>query len=119
MQTIHDPAELEKRKQGAVLLMFGGESCGVCRALKPKLEAMLADEFPALESCYLDCQGAASALCAQEGVFSLPVVQVWFDGRKFAEFGRVFSLGQLREAIERPYRVAFGECGQGRRSDSE
>jgi hypothetical protein len=35
-------------------------------------------------------------------------VQVWFDGRKFAEFGRVFSLGQVREAIARPYQMAFG-----------
>lgn len=108
MQTIDDPAELKRRKEGAVLLLFGGQDCGVCRALKPRLEAMLAQEFPALEGCYLDCQGGGSALCAQEGIFSLPVVQVWFDGRKFAEFGRVFSLDQLREAIARPYRLAFG-----------
>lgn len=108
MQTIDDQAELSRHRQGAVLLLFGGQACGVCQALKPKLEALLVDEFPALESCYIDCQGAASGLCAQEGVFSLPVVQVWFGGRKFAEFGRVFSLGQLREAIARPYRIAFG-----------
>ena len=108
MQTIHDPAELERCKQGAALLLFGGEACGVCRVLKPQIEAMLADEFPALEGCYLDCQGQASMFCAQEGVFSLPVVQVWFDGRKFAEFARVFSLGQVREAIARPYQMAFG-----------
>lgn len=105
MQTIHGTAELEQCKQGAALLLFGGEACGVCRALKPQLEAMLANEFPALEGYYLDCQGQASALCAQEGVFALPVVQVWFDERKFAEFGRVFSLGQLREAIARPYQM--------------
>lgn len=108
MQEVHDPAELDRHKQVAVLVLFGGAGCGVCQALKPKLQEMLADEFPALGCCYLDCQGAASAVCAQEGVFSLPVVQVWFDGRKFAQFGRVFSLGQLRDAIERPYRIAFG-----------
>ena len=108
MQTIHDPTELERCKQGAALLLFGGEACGVCRVLKPQIEAMLADEFPALEGYYLDCQGQASAFCAQEGVFSLPVVQVWFDGRKFAEFARVFSLGHVRDAIARPYQMAFG-----------
>ena len=108
MLPIRDQAELNTRKQGAALLLFGGEACGVCRALKPQIEAMLANEFPALEGYYLDCQGQASTLCAQEGVFSLPVVQVWFAGRKFAEFGRVFSLGQVREAIVRPYQMAFG-----------
>jgi len=108
MRTITDPAELDRLKEGAVLLLFGGASCGVCGALKPKLEALLADEFPSLRACYLDCQDGASALCAQQGIFALPFVQVWFDGRKFAEFGRVFSMNQLREAIARPYQLAFG-----------
>lgn len=107
MQAIDDEAKLARRKEGSALLLFGGAHCGVCQALKPKLEAMLADEFPALEGYYLDCQGGASALCAQAGVFSLPVVQVWFGGRKFAEFSRVFSLAQVRDAIARPYGIAF------------
>ena len=108
MQTINDQAGLNRCKQGAALLLFGGEQCSVCRVLKPKLEAMLADEFPALECYYLNCQEGASTLCAQQGVFSLPLVQIWFGGHKFAEFGRVFSLAQVREAIARPYKVAFG-----------
>lgn len=111
MKTINDQTGLNRLKEGAALLLFGGESCGVCHALKPKLEAMLVEEFPALQGYYLDCQGDASSLCAQQGVFSLPVVQVWFDGRKYAEFGRVFSLNQVREAIARPYQLAFATPG--------
>lgn len=107
MQSISNLAELAERKQRATLILYGGAHCGVCRALKPKLEVMLATEFPALHGCYIDCQGEGALVCAQEGVFSLPVVQVWFGGQKFGEFGRVFSLAQLRESIARPYALAF------------
>lgn len=107
MRVITDPVNLDHAKEGASLLLFGGRDCSVCRALQPKIETMLATEFPRLEGCYLDCQGAAAPLCAQERMFSLPVVQLWIGGRKFAELGRVFSLGELRAAITRPYRAAF------------
>lgn len=119
MVTIHERATLDDRlrEQEAVLLLFGGQSCGVCQALKPQLEAMLRDQFPAMAGFYLDCQGGAQALCAQEGIFALPVVQLWFGGRKFAEFARVFSLGQLREAIARPYALAFGAGGPDAAAD--
>ncbi len=108
MQIINDQAELNKSKAGAAFLLFGGRDCGVCQTLKPRIEAMLTEEFPDLEGYYIDCHDSGSVICAQERVFSLPLVQVWFDGQKFAEFVRVFSIGQLREAIARPYQVAFG-----------
>lgn len=68
--------------------------------------------IPKLESCYIDCQGSGQALCAQHSVFSLPrvlltILQLWFDGRKFTELVRVFTLSELREAIARPYQIAF------------
>lgn len=108
MQIINDQAELNKSKAGAAFLLFGGRDCGVCQTLKPRIEAMLTEEFPKLSGYYVDCHDSGSVVCAQERVFSLPLVQVWFEGQKFAEFGRVFSMGQLREAIARPYQVAFG-----------
>lgn len=107
MRTITTAAELELARQAGALVMFGGAACSVCVALKPKLETMLADEFPRLDGVYLDCQGGAESVCGQERVFSLPVVQVWFEGKKFAEMGRSFSLAQLRSEITRPYQLAF------------
>lgn len=107
MRTITTAAELDQARQAGALVMFGGATCSVCAALKPKLEALLAEEFPLLEAVYLDCQGEAETVCAQERIFSLPVVQVWFEGKKFAEMGRSFSLSQLRSEIARPYQLAF------------
>jgi thioredoxin-like negative regulator of GroEL len=44
-----------------------------------------------LERVYIDCE-QLQEICAQHGVFSLPVVQVFFMGQKFIEEMRGFSL---------------------------
>lgn len=89
----------------AVLLLFGGAHCGVCQAIKPQLEKLASEEYPKLVTAYIDCQGAAGPLCAARGIFSLPVVQLWFGGQRFTEFVRVFSIGDVRAALGRPYRL--------------
>lgn len=99
----HDALEAALAARPAVLVLYGGRACGVCQAIKPRLAAMLADEFPRLEALYVDCQGEASALCAQRRIFSLPVVELWFQGQLFETFVRAFSLGEVRRAIQRPY----------------
>lgn len=87
----------------ALLVLYGGAACGVCQAIKPRIEAMLAESFPAMRGVYVDCQGGGQSVCAQRRVFSLPVIRLWFDGRPFDEFVRAFSLAVLYRAIERPY----------------
>ncbi len=91
------------QSNSAVLVLYGGPHCGVCQAIKPQLEKLANEEFPKLVTAYIDCQEAAGAVCAARGIFSLPVVQLWFGGQRFAEFVRVFSIGQVRSALERPY----------------
>ncbi|NWO04149.1 thioredoxin family protein [Marinobacter nauticus] len=105
MQSICSEEALSELLQSspAVLLLYGGASCGVCQAIKPQLEKLVSEEFPRLVTAYIDCQATAGPLCAARGIFSLPVVQLWFEGQRFAEFVRVFSLGEVRAALERPY----------------
>ena len=107
MDIVTDQETLDRYRQGAVLVMFGGADCSVCGAVTPKIETLIREEFPRLDSIYLDCQSGAAQACAQERIFSIPVVQVWFEGRKFAEFVRVFSISDIRDAIARPYELAF------------
>lgn len=92
----------------AALIYFGSPQCGVCQALKPKLEALLEQEFPRLARAEVDCS-TASQLAAQLGVFTLPVVLVYLDGREWLRKARSFSLGQLREELARPYALYFTE----------
>ncbi len=97
------------QQKEAVLVLFGGAHCNVCQVVKPKIEAMLAERFPKVKLVYVDC-AAHTDLCAQEGVFSLPVVRVYFGGQKVGEWVRTFSLGQLEQAMVRPYGLMFDEA---------
>lgn len=83
-----------------VLLLFGGPQCGVCNAIKPKLELLMTQHHPEIALVYVDCE-ASPAVCAQHGVFSLPVVQLYVDNRLCLERGRSFSLVELSDQIER------------------
>ncbi|SMN14011.1 thioredoxin-like [Bathymodiolus heckerae thiotrophic gill symbiont] len=51
---------------------------------------------------YIDCE-QLQAVCAQHGVFSLPVVQVFFMGQKFIEEIQGFSLLALGQKIEQVF----------------
>ncbi|SSC07791.1 thioredoxin family protein [bacterium endosymbiont of Bathymodiolus sp. 5 South] len=104
MISIHNQAQLDtlKREKDAILILFGGENCGVCQTIKPQINANFSDKFPALTLVYIDCQHAQE-ICAQHGVFSLPVVQVFFMEQKFIEEVRGFSLLALEQKIEQVF----------------
>jgi thiol-disulfide isomerase/thioredoxin len=84
---------------GAALLLFGAPDCGVCQAIKPRLEAALA-ELPGLALFYIDCAQQPAA-CAQRSVFSLPVCRLYLDGRLALQQARVFSLSRLIDEVRR------------------
>ncbi|HEY9017330.1 thioredoxin family protein [Thiomicrospira sp.] len=108
MKTLTELNELDQliAEQPGLVVLFGGEHCGVCQVIKPKLEMMLSERYPLLQMVYIDCQQSQS-LCAQKSVFSLPVVQVYFDRQRFIEKARSFSLAALLDEIERPYALLF------------
>src|SRR5690606_42147150 len=112
MQNVCSDDELSTLLQSnpVVLLLYGGASCGVCQAIKPQLERLSSGKFPKLVTAYIDCQASAGALCAAQGIFSLPVVQVWVEGRRCAEFAREFSIGEVRAGLERQYGL-LSSCG--------
>ena len=90
----------------AILVLFGGEQCGICQAVKPKLDDMIASKFPEMITIYADCQKHPS-IGALSSVFSLPVVRVYFEGHLFIEEVKAFSLVKLLEDIERPFNTLF------------
>ena len=84
----------------AVLLLFGGPQCGVCQAIKPKLEILMTQRHPEIALVYVDCV-TSPAICAQHGVFTLPVVEFYIEGRLYLERGRSFSLVELSNQMDR------------------
>lgn len=97
--------ELIGEKPG-VFAYFGTPDCGVCHALRPKVGELLDRDFPLLEAVYVDCMRVPDA-AARWAVFAVPVVIAWFDGREFVRKARSFGLGELADALRRPYRLLF------------
>ena len=104
MNQLENQAQLDtlKREKDAVLVLFGGANCGVCQTIKPQIVDKFSVQFPDLEMVYIDCE-QLQEVCAQHGVFSLPVVQVFFMGQKFIEEVRGFSLIALEQEIEKTF----------------
>ena len=103
MKNITDIALIENLlSKGALFILFGGPTCGVCKSIRPQLEALLEEHFPEMNSAYIDCE-TSPEICAQFSVFSLPVVKVFIEDKLIVkEFG-AFSISQLKEKLDRPY----------------
>lgn len=100
-ETIVDEAQLKARITGpALLLLFGGAHCGVCQAIRPRLEALMAERFASIALAYVDC-AQAPQVCAQHSVFSLPVLRVYLDGQLALERARSFSLLEVAAELGR------------------
>ncbi len=108
MHRLSDSVEFDAfiRKEPTALVYFSSPACGVCHALKPRVAALIVEEFPRLPAAEVDC-AASPELAAQHQVFSFPTVVVYFDGREAVRKSRSFSLGELAAEIERPYALLF------------
>lgn len=101
-----EACQIEVEKHPGLVVLYGGKDCQVCHVLKPKLQAAITEQFPLMQMRYLDCH-QPGAFCAQNGVMSLPTVQVYFNGQKSFEAVRTFSVATVLAAIERPYQMLF------------
>lgn len=104
-----DLAELQRRiaEEPALMVWVSGPDCGVCHALRPKIESLLDAEFPRIAKLHIDA-AAAPEIAAQLRIFSIPAALFFFDGREAVRFVRNFGPAQVRDALDRPYGLFFG-----------
>jgi len=92
----------------ATLLYVTTTDCSVCKVLKPKVREMLSQRFPKTE--FIDIEMDVLPGAGQEfGVFSVPTVIGFFNGKEHFRKVRVFGLEELAEALARPYEILFEE----------
>jgi len=91
-----------------VLVYFSGENCNVCHALRPKFKELFDTNFPKIKQIYIDAHQNPE-ISAHFGVFSVPTMIVFLDGREFIKEGRSVSLHQLSQQLSRPYEMMVGE----------
>lgn len=101
MNTITSPEQFQQSiQQGAVLILFGGQHCGVCQSIKPKLADLIQSEFPKFDIAYIDSEQSPE-ISAQEGVFTLPVIKLYIEGQMHLEQARLINLSGLTTQLER------------------
>jgi thioredoxin-like negative regulator of GroEL len=88
------------------LLVFTTPDCGVCNALKPRIDQM-AVEFPRLQVRYLNLEKTPE-VAGQYGVFAVPVYILSVQGKEAVRFARHFGMHELEGAVER-YHSLLGD----------
>jgi len=103
MPTLQDIQET-LTKEMAVLLYFSAPTCNVCHALKPKLLSAIESNFPAFTILSVDISKQPE-IASNFGVFSIPTVLVFLDGKEFMRKSRNMSVELIIEEIRRPYDI--------------
>ncbi len=108
---IHDLDSLDKFQETinnneAVLVYFSHEQCNVCKVLKPKVKTMLDKNFPKIKMYYADTV-LYPEIAAQNSIFTVPTIAIYFDSKEFLRLSRNVSIKELQEKIERPYELMF------------
>ena len=108
METIQSIQEFEQAlaKNDAVLAYFSTEVCSVCKALKPKVAELIANEFPKMKMISVESD-KLPILAAQNRVFTAPTVVIFFAGRETIRKSRAFGVDELKSEIHRPYTLLF------------
>ena len=97
--------EIVKSNQ-AVCFYLSTLECTVCKVLKPKVIEMLKDDFHKIHFCYVDLN-EAKEIRGQLSVFSVPTILVYFEGKETIRVSRNVHLDELREQIDRYYKMIF------------
>ncbi len=81
------------------LLYFSGNDCGVCDAIRPKIEELLAAR-PRIASFEINIEASPEA-AAQFDIFTIPGILLFVHGKETIREARYLSLDALRERIDR------------------
>jgi len=90
----------------AVLVYFSHEKCNVCKVLKPKVEELILEKYPNIKLFYADTVDYPE-IAAQNQVFTVPTILIYFDGRETFRKSRNIGIGELDNLLSRPYELIY------------
>lgn len=95
---MNKPEEIAARiKNGAVLLYAGTESCGICRADKPRIKKLAGDwKISLCEINPIEDPKIRAAYC----LFTSPVVILFFEGKELHRQARIIDFKELEYRIK-------------------
>jgi len=91
---------------GAIrILCFSRPACGVCAAVKPKVEEILED-YPKAEAIYINLDRIPEA-SGQFSVYALPGILLYVNSKESARIARYFSMEDLQTPLKRYYDLMY------------
>jgi thioredoxin-like negative regulator of GroEL len=108
MQEIRNLSEINQivEKQLGVLAYFYNNDCAPCISLRPKVEALVKDEFPMMKMVWINSKQTPEIPAAFQ-IFANPTILLFFDGKETRRFSKYVSVIELEETISRYYRLIF------------
>jgi thioredoxin-like negative regulator of GroEL len=98
---------MDKAKaNNAVCFYLSTPECNICKILKPKVLEMIEKDFSKINFYYVN-MNEAKEISGQLSVFSVPTILVYFEGKESIRLSRNVHLEELREQIERYYKMIF------------
>ena len=88
----------------AVIVYFSAPTCNVCHALKPKLLEAINENFREFKVESVDIS-IEEDIAPHFGVFAIPTVLIFLDGKEFLRKSRHMSVGEVIGEIKRPYEI--------------
>lgn len=88
-----------------VLIYFGGNNCGVCNDMKPKVESLLKG-YPKIKSAQVDVEKSIE-LSAKYSIFTIPVILVFAQGKEVIREARHISIKDIDSRIDRYNSMLF------------
>lgn len=92
--------------EAVVAVYFSSPNCGVCEALRPKVEILFSEKFPRAKIVHVESEKYPE-IAGAFGVFSAPTLLVFFEGKEFLRKVRNMGIMELQDKIERPYKLLF------------
>ena len=92
----------------AVMVYFSGENCGVCQALKPKVQTLFTQSFPKVTLVFIEADSFVQT-AREFGVFTIPTLIIFVEQKEFIRQSRHISINQLEEQFSRTYNIFFEE----------
>ncbi len=93
-------------KEKASAIYFSSNGCGVCEALKPKIQDLIFSEFPNIKFIEIKSE-IHPEINGHFGVFSAPTFLVFLEGKEYVRKVRNMSVRELYQEISRNYNLLF------------
>jgi thioredoxin-like negative regulator of GroEL len=102
MEKVNDSSQFDQliHENIFVLAYFSGLNCGVCQALKPKIEKLVGVSFPSVKLVEVSVNEQPE-LAARFTVFAIPVILFFVEGKEYIRQARSVDTSVLLQQIEK------------------